>query len=205
MPRLAHAPVAGDIAADPRSIRSLGVLSPSRGPGERWISCANSENRSELARWAVLGPEVSIQTSHANQKDRPLCPTCLHLTPVAGAVAGHVCPTPLQRLLPRGIEGRGERPDRTGLLASLESSFPLGLCRLPAGRSGTCRGWLALPWLVISPLITLDQGWGGTFAIPRAGAALDFMREQREQVRTCSLGCSGSRGLHSDQSCLPRR
>ena len=67
MPRLAHAPVAGDIAADPRSIRSLGVLSPSRGPGERWISCANSENRSELARWAVLGPEVSIQTSHAYQ------------------------------------------------------------------------------------------------------------------------------------------
>ena len=42
----------------------------------------------------------------------------LHLTSTAGAVAGHVCPTRLQRLLPRSIEDRGERPDRTGLLAS---------------------------------------------------------------------------------------
>ena len=99
---------------------------PSRGPGRRWISCANSENRSGLARWAVLGPEVSIQTSRACQEDRPLCSTCLHLASIASAVAGHVCPTRLQRLLSRSIEGSGEHPDGTGLLASLETSSPLG-------------------------------------------------------------------------------
>ena len=125
MPRLAHAPVAGDIAADPRSIRTPEVLLTSRAPGEHWISYANSENRSGLARWAVLGPEVSIQTSHENQEDRPLCPTCLHLTSIASAVAGHVCSTRLQRLLPQSIEGGGEGPGGTGLLAPLESS-PLG-------------------------------------------------------------------------------
>jgi hypothetical protein len=119
MPRLAHAHVAGDIAADPRSIRSWGVPLPSRGPRGRWTSCGNNESRYGLACWAVLSPEVSIQTSHASQEDRPLCPTCLHLTSIASAVASHVCPTPLQRLLPRSIEGRGERPDRTGLLASV--------------------------------------------------------------------------------------
>jgi hypothetical protein len=122
--RLAHAPVAGDIAADPRSIRTTGVLLPSRGSGGRWISCANSENRSGLVCWAGLGPEVSLQTSYANQEDRPLCPTWLHLTSMATLV--RVCSTRLQRLLPRSIEGRGERPDRTGLPASLESSSPLG-------------------------------------------------------------------------------
>ena len=127
LPRLAHAPAAGDIAADPRSIRTAGVLSTSRSPREPSISCTNSENRSGLARWAVLGPEVSIQTSHACQEDdRPLCPTCLHLTSIAGAVTGHVCATRLQRLLPRSIEGRGERPYGTGLLASLESAPPWG-------------------------------------------------------------------------------
>ena len=94
--------------------------------GGRWIPCAHSENRSRLARWAGLDPEVSIQTSHACQEDRPLYPACLHLTSIASAVAGHVCPTRLQQLLPRSIEGRGERPDGIGLLASLESSFPLG-------------------------------------------------------------------------------
>ena len=117
MPRLAQAPVAGDIAADPRSIRTAGVLLPSRSPRGPWIACTNSENRSGLARWADLDPEVSIQTSHAYQEDRPLCPTCLHLTSIASAVAGPVCPARLQRLLPRSIEGRGERPDGTGLLA----------------------------------------------------------------------------------------
>ena len=127
MPRLAQAPAANDIAADPRSIRTAGVLLTSRSPREPSISCTNSENRSGLARWAVLGPEVSIQTSHACQEDdRPLCPTCLHLTSIAGAVTGHVCATRLQRLLPRSIEGRGERPYGTGLLASLESAPPWG-------------------------------------------------------------------------------
>ena len=126
MPRLAHAPVAGDIAVDPRSIRSSGVFLPSRGPGGRWISCANSENRSGFACWAVLGPAVSIQTSHACREDRPPCPTCRHLTSIASALAGHVCPTRLQRLWPGSIKGRGERPDGTVLLASLVSSFPWG-------------------------------------------------------------------------------
>src|SRR5262249_23515141 len=118
-----------DIAADPRSIRSSGVFLPSRGPGGRWISCANSENRSGLACWAVLGPKVSIQTSHACREDRPPCPTCRHLTSMASAVAGHVCPTRLQRLWPGSIEGRSERPNGTVLLALLVSSFPLGPCR----------------------------------------------------------------------------
>ena len=113
-------------AADPRSIRSWGELLPSRGPGGRWTSCANSENRSGLACWAGLGPEVCIQTSHANQEDRPSCPSCRHLTSIASAGAGHVLPARLQRLLPRRIEGGGERPDGTGFLTSLESSPPLG-------------------------------------------------------------------------------
>jgi hypothetical protein len=99
---------------------------PSRSPGRRWIACTNSENRSGLARRAHLGPEVSIQTRHAYQEGRTLCPTCLHLTSIAGAVAGHVCPTRLQRLLPRSIEGRGERPHGTGLMASLGEQLPLG-------------------------------------------------------------------------------
>ena len=124
MARLAHAPVAGDIAAGPRSISFGGVSLTSRSPRGRWISCAHSENRSGLARWALLGPEPSIQTSHAYQEDRPLCPACLHLTSIASAVAGHVGPTRLQRSLPGSIEDRDERPDGTGLLATLESSSP---------------------------------------------------------------------------------
>ena len=124
MARLAHAPVAGDIAAGPRSISFGGVSLTSRSPRGRWISCAHSENRSGLARWALLGPEPSIQTSHAYQEDRPLCPAWLHLTSIASAVAGHVGPTRLQRSLPGSIEDRDERPDGTGLLATLESSSP---------------------------------------------------------------------------------
>jgi len=92
---------------------------PSRSPRECWIPCAHSENRSGLARWAGLDPEVSIQTSHAYQEDdRPLCPTWLHITSIAGAVVAHLCPTRLQRFSPPSIEGRGERPGGTGLLAS---------------------------------------------------------------------------------------
>jgi hypothetical protein len=37
------------------------------------------------------------------------------------------------------------------------------------------------------------------------GAALLFISPQRAQVRTCSLGRSGSRTSHSDQSCAPTR
>ena len=79
-------------ATVPRSIRIWGEPLPSRSLGVRWISFANSENRSGLARRPVLRPEVSIQTSHAYQEDRPHCPTCLHLTSIASAVSGHVCP-----------------------------------------------------------------------------------------------------------------
>jgi len=59
----------------------------SRSPRGRWIPYAHSENRCGLARWAGLDPEVSSQTSHACQEDRPLCPTCRHLTSVGSAVA----------------------------------------------------------------------------------------------------------------------
>ena len=126
MPRLAQAPAANDIAADPRSIRTAGVLLTSRSPRGPSISCTNSENRSGLACWAHLGPEVSTQTSHACQEDRPLCPTCRHLTSVGSAVAATFGPLDSNGCCPGASRAGAKVLTEPDSLASLESSSPLG-------------------------------------------------------------------------------
>ena len=94
--------------------------------------------------------------------------------PRASVVAGHVCPTRLQRCCPG--------PSRTGANVLTEpdswprwrAASPWGSADFRLGRSGKCRGWPALPWLVISPPIHARSETGGYFCHPEVRGGVGF-------------------------------